>query len=312
MLTILDLAKLSGNDRSIGLIEAVADVAPEVDRLPARSINGLSYKTAIRTSYPKGGFRKFNQGVATSKSTFEQKTVECFPYQLRVVVDKQLADGHEDGPAGLQAIESAGSMEGGKLDIGSQIIYGEQADELGFPGLAQGVNLAEMGVNATGTTVGGGTSLWAVKLGEQHVNIVMGGGTVIDLSDFRVETAYDDEGKGFVAYVAEITANVGLQVVNPNSIGCIYNITAQEGKGLTDKLIADLLAKKWKGMPDLFITSRAANRQLQQSRTVVIQTGSGSKKATGDVENTAPWPTEAFGIPILVSDSVITTEAIIS
>lgn len=311
MLTLLDLAKLTGSDKSVGLIEAVTTVAPEVDRLPARTISGLSYKTSLRTAYPGGSFRAFNAGVTPTKSTFEQKVVECYPYQLRVVVDKQLADGHEDGAAGLQAIESVGAMEGGKIDIGAQIIYGTGADASGFPGLAQGVDLASMGVDATGSTAGGATSLWAVKLGEQHVNLVFGGGGVLDLSDFRVETAYDSNDAGFVAYVAEITANVGLQIVNPNSIGRIYNLTAQTGKGLTDALIADLIAKNgWKGMPDLFITSRVGNRMLQRSRTVVIQT-SGSNKATGGVENTAPWPTEAFGIPILVSDSVRANEAII-
>lgn len=308
-LTLLDIAKLNGHDRTVGLIEAVPTVAPELDLIPARTIKGTSYKTTLRTGLPTGGFRAFNKGGSRSKSAFAVKDVQVHPYQLQVAVDKQLADAYEDGAEALQAIEAIGVMEGAKIQIGRQVIYGISNDELGFPGLKHSI-ADDMIVDATGSTVAGGSSVYALKFGNQDVQLLFGQGSTFDLSDFRLETAYDNDNKPFVAYVAELTALAGLQVVNPTSVARIKNLTAQEGKTLNDAKIADLLAKDlWKGTPDVLLMSRRSCRQLQQSRTVVIHSGAG-RKPTGKHEAVAPWPTEAFGIPIVVTDSIVNTEAI--
>ncbi|MDV2812621.1 hypothetical protein, partial [Klebsiella pneumoniae] len=56
--------------------------------------------------------------------------------------------------------------------------------------------------------------------------------------------------------------------------------------------------------------SRRSRTQLQKSRTVVLQ-GNGSKGSIGSESGlVAPLPTEAFGIPIVVTDNIMNTEVL--
>lgn len=121
----------------------------------------------------------------------------------------------------------------------------------------------------------------------------------------------DAAGGQYDAYVSNLTAWIGMQCVHPYSIGRIYNLTAEAGKGLTDALLADLLALYPVGfMPDAWFMSRRSRTQLQKSRTVVLQ-GNGGKGSIGSESGlVAPLPTEAFGIPIVVTDNIMNTEVL--
>ena len=71
--TLLDIAKLNGNRKEVGLIESVLDAAPEMEILPARTVSGTSYMTVDRHSLPTTGFTKANEGIAPSKSDFKTR-----------------------------------------------------------------------------------------------------------------------------------------------------------------------------------------------------------------------------------------------
>lgn len=60
--------------------------------------------------------------------------------------------------------------------------------------------------------------------------------------------------------------------------------------------------------PDALFLNRQSAYQLQASRSTVNAVG--SKTSTG-VENWAPAPTESNGVPITVTDSIVSTEAIV-
>lgn len=308
-LTLLDLAKLSGKDAVVGLIEAVTSVAPEVDRIPARTIRGTSYKTVARTALPTVAFRSMNSGVDATKSKFEEKLVQCFILGARVVVDKAAAAAYEDGPAALQSIEAVGVMESAKIELGKQIFYGISEDAKGFPGL-QAIVPSTMTVDAGGTTSATGSSVYAVRLGAQDVQLVFGNGTTFELGDWREGDGEDAEGKKFPAWIADLTSWVGLQVTNPYAVGRLKDATADSGKGVTDAQIQTLLDTFPVGkMPNVLFMSRRSAGQLQRSRTVVINSGPGAR-ASGAIEAIAAYPTEAFGIPIVVTDSLVNTEAL--
>ena len=57
-----------------------------------------------------------------------------------------------------------------------------------------------------------------------------------------------------------------------------------------------------------FIMNRMALEQLRKSRNVVSVSVNGSK-AGGDSSGSAPIPTHAHGIPILVTDSIVNNES---
>ena len=171
--------------------------------------------------------------------------------------------------------------------------------------------LSGIGVNATGTSANAATSVYAVKFGEQYTQVIWGGSKVLQLPPFRIESVTDGNGGQYDAYVSNLTSWVGLQCAHPAAIGRIYNLTQEVGKGLTDALIAQLMAKfPVSFTPDALFMTRQSLFQLQMSRTVVLQGNGGSMGSSSGL--VAPIPTEAGGIPIIVTDNILNTEAIVA
>jgi hypothetical protein len=310
-LTMLDLAKKHGTDPVVGLIEEVQQSAPEIATLGARLIPGTEYSALLRTALPGTGFRNANEGHTSTKSTFDRKVVQCFIHGGVLEVDRAVANADPDGPEAVQAIEAAGMLENAFQQIGSQLYYGITNDAKGFPGLLAMYDTTYE-VDATGSTPSTGSSVWAVRLNPRDgVQFVLGRNTPLDMGDWMEAIATLADGKKLPVYQNHLTTWVGVQALSKYSAGRIKNLTAQTDKGLTDSLIAQLLAKFPVGhKPDVLFMNRRSALQLQLSRTVGIQIGSG-QKAIGVEQLIGPTPTEAQGLPIVVTDSILNTEAIV-
>lgn len=309
--TLLDIAKLNGSDQVVGLIEENLAAAPEVANFPARTIRGTSFYTVKRTGFPAVGFRGANEGVAASKSSFDKQLVECFVLAAAVEIDKAVAQAYEDGAAAYEMLEASGVMRAALIATGRQIWYGTAApgDAKGFPGIkALTPKGGTIVVDATGSTANTASSVYAVKYGVQNCSIVMGNNAVFELSQFRDQMITDDSGAKYAGRVADLTAWTGLMVGNANCVGRICNLTADSNKTLSDALIAKLLSSFPVGwQPDALYMSRRSAYQLQVSRSVTIQANAGR---TGGSQAVADWPASAFGVPIVVTDSIGNTDAI--
>jgi hypothetical protein len=307
-LTLLDLAKLNSADMAVGLIEEVATVAPETTIIPARTIPGTSYKISSRTGRPTVAFRALNEGTDATKSNFTERTIEAFLLSARVECDKAAANAYIDGAVAYQALEARGVMAEALYKVGQQTIYGTAQDGKGFPGLQALVGtLGSVVVDAQGTTSATGSSVYAIAAGSQGVQYVYGQNTTIDLSAFREGDASDGNGKRFAAYIADLTAWVGLQCSNKFAVGRIKNITADSGKTLTDAKLLDLLRQFPVGVkPTHFLMSRRSAYQLAISRSITANTK--QEAFTGLLNG---LPTESFGIPIIITDSIVDTEALV-
>lgn len=303
-LNLLDIAKLNGTDKVVGLIEESLVLAPEVARFPARTITGRNFYTAIRGTLPTTQFRAANSGVTASKSAFSQKLVETFILDTQITCDKAVADSYEDGVDRMQMIEASGVFGSSIKTIGTQIWYGigGGGDSKGFPGAVEVYDTTNMVVDAGGTTSGTGSSVWGVKFGPQYASLVLGQGGSMTMTPWSTQQVLDSNSKPYTAYVSSLMAYPGCQFGNAYSIGRIKKLTADSGKGLTDALIAQLLEKfqTYLGMyPDaLFMTPRSL-RQLQSSRTATTTTG-----------QPAPFPSESFGVPIIVTNQILNTESL--
>lgn len=316
--TLLDIAKLNLGDKEVGLIEEAVTFAPEISgRNPltgavlanvaaARSIKTLSYPTVVRTAVPRGGsFRKANDGVDPSKSTFENRLVQCQIFDKRFEVDKAIADTYEDGWAAYLAIEAGGIMEGGVQDWSQQFYYGTNAtfgDASGHPGLLQFYDTAAMEVDAGGTTANTASSVWGVKWGVRDVRHVLGNMAEFAMSDVRVETITGQNGKKLDGYVQTLLFYPGIQQGHKHSVGRIKKLTADAGCGLTDARLGQLRQKfleQRKANPDVFFATPRSIEQLRASRTATNGTGA-----------EAPTPTEFEGIPIVPTLGILNTEAL--
>jgi len=312
--TLLDIAKLNGNDKIVGLIEENLTYAPEVANFPFRQIKGTSYRTVTRTGFPTVGFRSANEGVVPGKSTWSNSLVECFILASAIQVDKAVALAHEDGMPALEMLEASGVMKQALIEIGSQIWYGLSADAKGFAGIkAATPTTSTIILDSSGSDAAVQTSVYFVKYGNQGVSLIGGNGSTFSLGEFRDQTLYDSADAAYEGRVAGLNSWLGLQVANANCVGRIYNVGAdsETGDTLTDSKIAQLLQKFPVGyMPDAIWMNRRSNGQLQRSRTVTINSGPGSAKVASSVEAVAPWPTSAFGIPIVVTDSIVSTDVV--
>ena len=108
----------------------------------------------------------------------------------------------------------------------------------------------------------------------------------------------------------DIAVSGDIEVMNKDLVICHLDegatlnmeLTADTGKGLTDLLIADLLSRFPASRPPTeLVMNRRSLMQLQKSRTATNATGA-----------PAPIPTESFGVPIIVTDQISSTEALVS
>jgi len=315
MLTLLDIAKMNGSDAVVGLVDEASRQTPELTgtvrflgktlTVPnvgwARTITGREYKSLVRVALPSVGFRGANEGVNASGSVYENRLVETFIFNPRWEADKAVCDSHEDGAEAVIATEAAGIMAASLMTLAKQFYYGRNSggDSKGHPGLIDSIDSA-MTVDAGGTTDGTASSVWAVKWGPQFVQWVWGNEGSMEMGDVREETLTDVNNKKFTGYVQEMLAYPGVQVLNKYALGRIKKLTEDAGKGLTDALLGDLLAKFPVGYePDCFFLSRRSLNQLRKSRTATNATGA-----------EAPTPTDYEGIPLIPTDSILNTESL--
>jgi hypothetical protein len=304
MPTILDVLKHNKKDAIVGLVEEAAAAHPEITFFPSRPVTGIKYETLVRTKIGnmKGSFRKANSGTTPIVHTYENREVSTYILNPRIECDKAVADRSIDGASAYIATQTGGVMEGEMQGLASQFYYGAANNADGFPGL---INLVDptMVVDAGGSTADTGSSVWVVVRGFKNVAWAWGQNGLFEMSDPRVESILDpnDQTKKLDGYVSSLTAYPGLQVASIYSIARIKNLTAQDGKGLTDDLLADVMALFPTGMivPEnvgIFM-NRRSRKQLQKSRKTSLKTS-------------APTPTDYEGIQIYPTDAITSTEAI--
>jgi len=159
-----------------------------------------------------------------------------------------------------------------------------------------------MVVNAGGTTANKATSIYALRSDIDAVQYAWGQNGKINDGAITYCRLYDTKGRPFWGYAQPISGYVGLQVPTYQCIGRICNITEQEDKGATDRLIAKLLEQFPVGKEPtmLFMTKRSLG-QIRDVRTATNPTGT-----------EAPYPDTVFGIPIYVSEAISNAEAILT
>lgn len=315
-LTLLDATKLNGTDSAVGLIEEVNTVAPELNSLLGRPINGITYKIAKRKAFAGAGsnpFRNVNEGTDLLASAYEQDMGQCFFLDGQLQVDEALVEsGVAEGGAveDILASEASSVMQQKTIDMGTQFYYGQNASSKGFNGLQSLYDPTNCVIDAGGT--GNNTSsVYLVWNNIKGLHWVYGNNTGLMMGEWFKQQVKDGNNKAFMAWVNNAKAWLGLFFGHSRCVVRIKNLasfTATNNKGLTDALVAAALAK----MPifmrmdtanlKLFVNS-AESLALQQSRSTVV----GAKTDSGILQF-APQPVESNNVRIVLTDSLTTTE----
>jgi hypothetical protein len=308
-LTISDLVadKLGLADNEVSDLRRQAPLVALLNAL--ESSNGTTHSYSKETGAPVVGFRAENTGRDLKHSTDTQVDVTLKILDFSWLVDKAVADkrtGAKGGKERVIAREGVRHIASAAFAYESQIFYGTGTggDSGGFSGLAQASTLSaynsSMVYNAAGTTASTGSSVWGIRVGENDMSGVYNGDLPFSLGDTTVIDAQDGTGKHFPAYYTPGCTWLGIQIGSIYSVGRIINLTEDSGKGLTDIKLANLLGKfPANRLPTHWVMNTRSLMQLQASRTATTPTGS-----------PAPIPAEAFNIPIVVTDAILSTEAI--
>lgn len=301
-LSLYDLYTLQRNDVFTGLVEDVTTYAPEFASIPVVTRPGTTYNIVKRTALPAAGFRRINDGVTASKSTFKKETKEMFFLDAPINVDEAVVKG-QDGTAGdILSIEAQGVLQNSIITIGAQTYYGTTQNQYGFPGLRSQLS----GVITAGATTNS-SSAYLVWLNPQGVHFDVGrDGEIAMMPYIRQQIAATSPGSGnFFAWVSNISCHIGLSVNSTWSVWAVVGIDPTHK--LTDTIGAQLISliPLNRRMGLVWFMNRATYYGLQSSRTSI---GNQPAGPDGSVAWSTP-PEKCNGYPIVQTDSITSTES---
>lgn len=307
--SLADLVKI--NDMNLADLD-VSDLLQDAPLFAALAAdvasNGTEHKYLKETGAPVVGFRAANDGRENKASADTLVTITLKILDASFAVDKALADAYHKGVEAYIAREGLRHLKAAFAAAEAQLISGTGSDANGFVGLCDAATINAhtdaMVYDATGSTADTGSSVIAIRTNDDgnDCTLITGNDGNIVMGD-SVVTRLTGSATGFYpGYFTPISGWLGLQIGSAYSVGRICNLTAQAGKTLTDDMISELLALfPASRQPNLLVMSRRSRKQLQQSRTATNATGA-----------PAPIPIEAFGVPIIATDGMPNTQAILA
>jgi hypothetical protein len=300
--TSAQLIQFNESDLEFDVSDVLND-APVLAALSAFSVPGTQLLYMKQTADPSVGFRALNDGVDNDVATYSQVSVDLAIADASFNIDIAAAEGYRLGAAAFIALQMRNHMQAMMAKIEDELINGDNGSN-GFASLSDELDAVadETVISAGGTTADTGSSVYLIRSGFNDTQVAWGNEGVIEAKDTTIVRTSGSSAGTYPSYYTAVTGYCGLIYGSSYSAGRIANITEDSGKGLTDALIAEALSKFPAGRgPNMLAMNRRSLFQLQNSRTATNATGA-----------PAPYPAEAFGVPIIVTDQISSTEALIS
>lgn len=302
--TLAGLVQL--NDKNLAALNVtdLLDEAPLLKVLFAQpASNGTLHKYLKQTTASSAGFRAALDGVIKTPSADTLVTDTLQILDASFDTDVALADAYKGGRDAWLQLELMRSLKQAFFEAESQVIYGVGNDAAGFAGLHDNAQLDAIAdamvieCATPGATATSQTSVYLLRSGKDDVSFILGndGKIVVEDEPTIIQKAGSATGY-FPALYVPVTGYCGLQIGGAYSAARICNIQT----ALTDDDIFNGLALFPSARPcNLIVMNRKGLQLLRASRTATNPTGA-----------PAPFPTEVGGIPIVVTDAVISTEAV--
>ena len=295
------------NDQNMSAIYPtnVLDDAPVIARLFAQkaSQGGTLHKYLRRLTAATAKFRNIGIGVANTAEIFEEVDLVCKILDASFTRDVALAAGYAKGRSAYIEKETYAALRAAMFGLETAIFNAAGNVNINkFQGLQELADYCDTGggqvINAGGA---GGKSVWLLRSSEDGVSLIAGNDGRINMewSDDNPSVVQIAQGAGyFSAYLITLLGYFGLQVGSLYDAVRIANLDGTSDDLLTDDLIGQAIAKfPASRPPNMICMNRVSLTELQQSRTAYSPTG-----------QPAPFPVEAFGIPIIVTDALAINE----
>jgi len=310
--TLAGLVQL--NDKNLADLEIsdLLDDAPLLKVMHAQvASNGTQHKYLKQTTASSAAFRAALAGLDKTKSADTLVTDTLAILDASFDTDVALAKGYSKGVDAWLQLETMRALKQAFAVAEKQTIYGTGNDASGFAGLVDDGQLDALSdamvVNAGGSNASTQTSCFLLRSDMDNVSMVMGndGNIVVEEEPTIIEKVVNPgtDNKVYPAYYVPVLGYVGFQIGGAYSAARIANIecnTLTATDAFTDDdIYAALSLFPASRQPNLIVMNRNALRLLRQSRTSVNATGA-----------PAPRPVEVEGIPIVVTDQIVSTEAV--
>lgn len=302
--TLAGLVQLNDKNLADLNISDLLDDSPLLKVLYAMpASNGTQHKYLKQTTASSAAFRAALDGITKTASADTLVTDTLKILDASFDTDVALADAYKGGRDAWLQLELVRSLKQAFFVAEKQVIYGVGNDANGFAGLHDNAQLDAiadamvMECATAGSTATSQTSVYALRSGMNDCAFILGNDGKIVVEDEPTIIKASGSGSGyFPALFVPVTGYCGFQIGGAYSAARICNIET----ALTDDDFGDCLelfpASK---PPTMWVMNRTARKLLRKSRTAVNATGA-----------PAPVPTEVFGIPIVVTDAVVSTEAV--
>jgi len=277
-------------------VSDLLDDAPVIKALAAVSAShGTTHKYNKRTVAAGVGFRAIGAGQDNAAGSIEQVTETLKLLDATVRRDQGAVQG---APAEYLANEARWSLRAALAHAEGQLIDGTGNEADGCNGLADHLYTDDVGdtmvVDAGGS---GGNNVWLVRSTPDDVAIVTNG--EIGVGELAQVAIYDGSAS-YPGYQLPILSWLALQVGSIRTVGRVYNLDGTNGNTLTDDMLSEAISKFPAGRgPTHIIANRTTLQELQASRTATNPTGA-----------PAPFPDMAFGVPIVLTDNMSTSNTL--
>lgn len=306
--TLLDIQQKKGSAIQRQIVADVIADTPTIKNLPAQVVDSVSFNFIRKVGIPRGRARAVNEGTNTATTEYTRHTGNCGLYDSIISIDKALADWVNTDVGNLMTDEAHNRVAGMLMSWEYQLYYGKHVEGKGFDGFNQQISdkmtiSADPDINAAGTNVHSGTSIWFVREKASDISLMFGKSRAISFGPVTEETTHDKNGKPFKVKTQDAHAWVGLAVMSETALGRIRNVSADHP--VTDDLLATgMMMFPASGKPTKIYMNKAAGRMLQQSRTGQMKYVKGTSGST----TSADWPTDYIGIPIEYTDGILMDE----
>lgn len=207
------------------------------DAVAVECNDGTSHKTTVRNGLPEPQFRKFYQGVPSTKGDYTQVTDSTAMLSDYSYVDKDLADLNGNTNQ-FRLNEADAHIQGMNNTVQENIIYGNKGkNSSAFDGFATrynslSTNEGDLGyqVISAGGTGTDNTSIYLIGWGDKSAHLIYPKGSKAGLEHKNIgeDTVKDANGYSYQAYVDYFTWHVGLSLRNYRASGRIANIKVSD------------------------------------------------------------------------------------
>lgn len=307
-LNLIDIAKRTGNDQTVGLVETLTQSNALLAQMPFKSISGISYKVKKRTGLPTAVTRAFNEGISPTKSLITDVIYESHIYNDRSTVDAVLIDSAPNGRE-IRLEEDLSHLVAMSNLYNGHLFYGNNQTDVTEPdGIATILSSTAFStVKAQTGASGSSTSIYFVSF--RDANTPQGkrpGVTGIVTSGMEVKA--EDMGKQYFAdsggtnllpwYTTEFTAMWGLAIYDVRSVGRYMGLTSALAPTVAnmDAILTEMLPYQCDA---IFVNRTGLNLIKGLKSTITYYPADREIKLS---------PASYDGIPIFLDENILDTE----